>query len=559
MSKYFTQGHQQGHHRLAQFRNFRSAITVLALVGMGALSSRQAMAQITLNANDLLVSRTVYQGDASTVTVGQSLPGGGTATANGAYPTVFQNETPDPSFGVTAPIFLDDVTTSGSLVSSINITSLAASQGVNLSSSFSSKSELALNLSTDGSAVTFMGYISPINNLDVSNSNTPNHVDSTNPVSSSFARAVAQIGANGTLSITPVNAYSGNNGRAAILATNANNQGSSYYYTVGNAGNGSGTEPTNVVNNTGVQMIATGSSGETTVVGAQQGTPGSSNGFQYGYSVTQNGQTADKSGKDNNFRGLTDFNNTLYVTKGSGGNGINSVYQVGTAGTLPTLTSASNTTISILPGFNTVLAKTGTSGPNPFGLWFANSTTLYVADEGDGKAADAPTSTFAGLEKWSFDGAKWNLDYTLQQGLNLGTNYSVSGSVTSANNVVTSGTYTAATDGLRNITGKVNGDGTVTIYGVTSTVSTNTDQGADPNKLVAVTDNLAYASGTQATSESFSTLETAGYGQALRGVSFAPSAVAVPEPGSVAMFIAGGVALFGVTRRSKLQKRGVRK
>ena len=38
----------------------------------------------------------------------------------------------------------------------------------------------------------------------------------------------------------------------------------------------------------------------------------------------------DKPGKDTNFRGLTIFNNTLYVSKGSGGNGINTVYQAGT-------------------------------------------------------------------------------------------------------------------------------------------------------------------------------------------------------------------------------------
>ena len=49
--------------------------------------------------------------------------------------------------------------------------------------------------------------------------------------------------------------------------------------------------------------------------------------------------------------------------------------------------------------------------------------------------------------------------------------------------------WAPATDGLRNITGQVNRDGTVTIWGVTSTVSGNGDQGADPNKLVMITDS----------------------------------------------------------------------
>src|SRR5262249_60059032 len=57
---------------------------------------------------------------------------------------------------------------------------------------------------------------------------------------------------------------------------------------------------------TGVQMIAKGASGETTVVGTPQGTPGAKNGFQYGYSIIQNGQAADKSGKDDNFRGRSE-------------------------------------------------------------------------------------------------------------------------------------------------------------------------------------------------------------------------------------------------------------
>jgi hypothetical protein len=70
----------------------------------------------------------------------------------------------------------------------------------------------------------------------------------------------------------------------------------------------------------------------------------------------------------------------------------------------------------------------------------------------------------------------------------------------------------------------VNGDGTVTIWGVTSTVSGNGDQGADPNKLVVITDNLA-ATSLPAT-ESFTTIRTAGVLEVLRGVSFTPGTMA---------------------------------
>lgn len=60
--------------------------------------------------------------------------------------------------------------------------------------SFSSKSELALNLSTQGRYVTFMGYLVPIDTLDVSNGNTPGVIDPTNPVpGDGYYRVVAQL------------------------------------------------------------------------------------------------------------------------------------------------------------------------------------------------------------------------------------------------------------------------------------------------------------------------------------------------------------------------------
>ncbi len=167
---------------------------------------------------------------------------------------------------------------------------------------------------------------------------------------------------------------------------------------------------------------------------------------------------------------------------------------------------------------------------HPFGIWFANPHTLYVADEGNGetefsaaageytKAAEQPT---AGLQKWVFDSeaGEWKLAYTLQAGLALGQPYTVHGYPT-GENPATKLPWSPATDGLRNITGRVNRDGTVTIYAVTSTVSGDGDQGADPDKLVAITDPLGATAPTHG--ERFHTLRTAGFGEVLRGVSFTP-------------------------------------
>lgn len=461
--------------------------------------------------DELIISGSTYSGKASTVTVGQTLPGGGTAVANGTYPGVFNNTTsatPDASFGITSPIFLQKISTDGEDRGEADVDPSL------IVTSFSSKSELALNLTPDGTGLTFMGYASRINQLDVSNSNTPGIIEPGNPVTTTPTyREVAQINYDalnfeGYLipKVTKTNAYPGNNGRAAILGSNR------LYFTVGNAGNGNGSAAVTAA--AGVQIVIPGED-------ATPATPGTN---QVGsYSITQNGYPADKTAKDNNFRGETIFNNTLYVTKGSGSNGINTVYQVGNAGSLPTLANAATAPISILPGFPTNLAKTGKNVNGivqpiyyPFGIWFANATTLYVADEGDGVIADAATSTTAGLQKWSLVNGTWQLDYVLQKGLNLGQTYTVPRLPTSPTN------YNPATDGLRNLTGKVNRDGTVSLYAVTSTVSGSGDQGADPNEVVAITDRLSNTTATQAASEKFRVIRAPKYRQVLRGISFAP-------------------------------------
>jgi len=525
----------------------RRAPRARQLLLAGALWLAGAAAPVfgqAFTSGDLLLSYGVYTGTASTITVGQALPGGGNAAVNGSYPNVFQNDIPDASFGITEPIYISELAPSGGApVLTMNVTALAASDGINLTTSFSSKSELTLNLSQDGTAVTFMGYNATSNLLDQSNANGPGLVDPTNPDAQIAQHMVGQLNANGTITATPVDAYSGDNGRSAVLA-------GGFYYTAGSAGNGSGIEPSFIVKSSGIQMIAAGSTtGNATVVGMQQGTAGASNGYQFGYSVTENGYAADKSGKDDNLRGLTLFNNTLYAAKGSGSKGIDTVYQIGTAGTLPTPGTAANTTISVLPGFPTTLASnTSVPSAHPFGLWFANADTLYVGDEGDGILGDAGNTTadpYAGLEKWSFNGTIWHLDYILTAGLNLGTNYTVANG---SSGQVYPTSLDPANDGLRGITGEVNGNGTVTIYGVTSTVSTLADEGADPNELVSITDNLADANITQASGEDFSTLQGGTYGEVLRGVSFAP----VPEPGTYALALGAAGGLAALWRRRKL-------
>ena len=151
------------------------------------------------------------------------------------------------------------------------------------------------------------------------------------------------------------------------------------------------------------------------------------------------------------------------------------------------------------------------------GIWHP----LFIWPMPAGRPAPAAAAqTTAGLQKWVFDGTQWKLAYTLQAGLDLGRPYTVRGYPT-GNNAATGLPWAQATDRLRNITGRVNRDGTATIWAVTSTVSGSGDQGADPNKLAEITDPLAAAS--PAAGESFRTVQAARFAEVLRGVSFTPA------------------------------------
>jgi hypothetical protein len=540
---------------------FRSGL-IVTMVLSGVVGANVARADddgVEFRPGNLLLSRSAYDNNPANIAVGTQLPPNCvpgtcvTATADGSYPFIWDNSLVDGSFGITAKIVLDQLKPSGEFVNSLEVPNSA--DGIpptrdQMVTSFPSKSEIALNLSTDGRVVTFMGYLAPIDALDVSNSNTPAVVDLTNPVPGSYPRVVAEVDEHGRFRFTKTNAYSGNNGRAAIRN---DKDDATIVYMSGNAGNGANPQPNGVIVGAGLQILTE----ERTKLAAQNpGLPTPVGSFN----ITQLGLTADKIGKDTNFRGLSIFNKVIYTTKGSGGNGINTVYFIDTTGfdsngkplacpngvgipgataTLPTSPIFYDATqlqtkgvvpynMCVLAGFPTNLAKKTTSFP--FGVWFADAKTLYVTDEGNGTTTFDPVSgkytaaaaqTGAGLQKWVFDASlgAWKLAYVLQAGLNLGVPYTVAGYPT-GQNPKTSLPWAPASDGLRNLMGRVNRDGTATIWAITSTVSGNGDQGADPNQLVMIKDNLAATS--LPAGESFTAIRTARFGEVLRGVSFTP-------------------------------------
>jgi len=505
-----------------------------------------------LRPGDLLLATSDYVPADITAGVTQLPPGCataptgscGTAVANGNdFPSVFNNASVDPFFGVTTPVYLDELTPWGEHVATIPVPT------DEFVTSFSSKSELALNLSPEGRYLSFMGYVAKPGGIDASNANTPGVIDPGNGDVGPYYRVVAQLDRRGHFTFTETNAYSGDNGRAAI--TN-DEHGQDLVYTAGNAGQ-SKSPPANVVQSAGAQFVTPSSLPE-----ADQ-TPGAPTPLG-SFNITELGYPQDKATKDNNFRAIAIHDNVVYYAKGSGGNGINTVYFVDTTGkacpagvglpepgaqlpTSPPAFTVENfgtakkpnnglvpTNMCVLKGFPTGLAANNPTN-FPFGMWFANDHTLYVADEGSGDNtystatgqytnATAAAQPNAGLEKWVFDAAtqQWNLAYTLQNGLDLGQPYAAAGYPT-GDNPATMLPWAPATDGLRQLTGRVNWDGTATIWATTSTVSGSGDQGADPNKLVEITDRLG---ATDAGHERFWTMRTARSGEVLRGISFTP-------------------------------------
>ncbi len=410
---------------------------------------------------------------------------GNTFSSSETYPFIFNDSTVS---GVQGSVHIDQRLPLPGLPI-INTLPLSA-----LTTSFSSKSEGALMLSPNGDYLAYIGYQGPDGAEGVSNSETPGATLTTN-TAPTYNREVALISTNGTVTPQPeTNAYSGDNPRAAITV-----DGSEFYM----AGNSD-------------SSLNSNGSGPGTTVGARYGTPGSDLSIQLGvYTATDRTDESTKQHiKDNNFRGIGIYNGNLYVSKGSGGNGDDGLFQVlnGTSNGLP---AGTGNTIVELFGSPATDVNGNPSPYTPFGFFFANPTTLYVADEGLATDANgnllATPDPLAGLEKWSYINGKWQLVYTLQNGLNLNQLQTIMGYPVQS-----------ATTGLRNMSGTINSDGTVTIYAITAQFSSISGGEPDPTKLVAITDRIQATQPSHG--EEFATLGISRPGEVFRGVAFVPCA-----------------------------------
>lgn len=407
-------------------------------------------------------------------------------------------KTADLAHDLTSAVFLDEYSPMGLQIGQVALPVTASGANHGLVTSGGSKSEGGLYLSQDGRYLTYTGYDTanltmPIGTSDVSKIASGGGPGV--PVNRVMARIDSLGNVNSTTSLS--DAYQGDNTRGVISVDG--NQ----FYSVGNADK-------TLINTLGPRYSTLGAS-TSTLLGTVTGTPT----------------------KSDNFRAVGLYNGNLYVAKGSGGTGSNGIFQVSTG--LPT--TGGNTTTP-LPGLSQVVGADGPGVIHPFGFYFANPNTLYVADEGFEQQVNpadptttAPAAT-AGLDKYQLINGTWQKLYTLTNGLGLGQATTISG-------------VTSYTEGLRNLAARPNADGTISFYAITAQTDTTSATGdSDPDRLVTITDSLAAS--TLPGSEIFSTVASSPANTVFRGVALAPA----PEPSSLAALVLGSIGLLARRRRA---------
>ncbi|MFZ0315060.1 MAG: hypothetical protein WAL85_20335, partial [Candidatus Korobacteraceae bacterium] len=398
-------------------------------------------------------------------------------------------------------------TSSVSFVNSLVLQPTSSAGNVNLASEYGSSSEGTIQLSGGGQYLTILGYGINVGafNLDpdaYGAAPSGAMAQSGSLTGQSYIpvpRVLTLIDANGNInSATAIyNIFNTNNGRSAYTLN-----GSTAYV----SGQGSGSDGTG-----GVFYVP---------VGAPDTAPTAITGLDTSSkTIAQDTRT------------VQIYNNTLYISVDSKEGSGNNRSFIGTLGSPPStglynsgggptmITGFGNTGGT---GKETISTGTNSNGNNlnaglpinlsPMNYFFASASVLYVADTGapknDSNGDNNSTGTAnignGGLEKWvnsqSNGSGTWSLAYTLWRGLNL------------VNNGNTTGT-----SGLYGLTGLVSGN-KVFLYVTNYTLSD-----LDYTYLYGITDNLTYTLASQASSETFSLLDTAPPDSNFKGVSFTPT------------------------------------
>jgi len=194
---------------------------------------------------------------------------------------------------------------------------------------------------------------------------------------------------------------------------------------------------------------------------------------------------------------------------------------------LPTASEGSSTGTRITPASGTV---NGTSvNFSPEGYFFANPTTLYIADTGDPKAGGTGAG---GIQKWGFNGTSWVLLYEFANP----SGFVAASSATSASHGET---------GMEAIAGQVV-NGVASLYAVSYTAGD-----ADPNGLYGVTDTVSFTTAAQASGEAVVQLAASATDMNFKGVAITPAAAPATDTPTMPQWALLGLAalLFAFAAR----------
>jgi autotransporter-associated beta strand protein len=455
---------------------------VAAVVALGLLGAGKAAAQSLFTQGDIVVS--IYgdagnsgSSSASTIEDGQPTP----ITLDEFTPTISADA------DATTPIVAYTLPTSDGVGGSSN---------VGVVGEYGSSSEGTLQLSGNND-----GYIAP------SASGNSNDLALAQAPDNDVPRVAVLVDANGNVnSSTQLNdvydqenirgVYSANGSSVYVSGQTQSNytpatQGIFYTYT-GNDVAESGTAPTQIYSSTAVRDVQ-----EYTYIPSGSSTPVTNLYFSVDAKAITSGDVSPGE------TGIFEYSGTPTTAPGSAPIAI----------TTPTATMLVN-------------GVSETVNLSPEGFFFANSTTLYVADTGSPKQGGKNAISDGGIQKWTENTTTgvWTLDYT------------ITGTVAAAGVTPTAGQFvnpantakaTTGQSGFEAITGEVVGTGPTAVVDIFAVSYTLGDD--DPDGLYGVVDNLD--STTEAGGETALELASAPGGVGgydYKGVSFAPEAV--PEP-----------------------------